>query len=184
MNTQLTKTQFSFGERMAMSNGVVATCDVAEVLKRMIPGAKKVNKSSAEDDKRGVDWWVDTACGDSLAVDAKVREMDYSLRGSDDLALETWSVVGQKIGWTLDESKRCDFVVWLWKDTGRFCLMSFPMLCHAFRQNVEAWRTAYRPFKQRSVRGSLTWESECVFVPRSVVWRAIEAEFGSQGSIL
>ena len=184
MNTQLTQCQFSFGERMAMSNGVVATCDISEVLKRMIPGAKEVNKSSTEEDKQGTDWWVDTVCGERLAVDAKVREIDYSKRGYDDLALETWSVIGKKIGWTLDETKRCDFVVLLWKDTGRFCLMSFPMLCHVFRRNVEAWRLAYGPHKQVSVCGPRTWESECVFVPRSVVWKAIEQEFGSQGSIV
>lgn len=106
----------------------------------------------------------------ALSVDVKVRSKDYSLRGKDDLALETWSVKGQKVGWTRDTAKRTDYILWFWQDTGRFFIVSFPALCRVFCHHWQKWLGKYEHETQDSGR----WQSECVFVPRAVVRRALE----------
>lgn len=148
-----------------------------------IPGAISIEKASKQDDKNGIDWFVRLENGDSEKVDAKVRSQDYATRNRDDLALETWSVVEHSIpGWTRDASKQTDYVLWLWQDTGRWCLVSFRMLCAVFGENWETWRKKYKHSKQYtpSWKGREGWHSECVFVPRSVVWKAIYDKFGGK----
>jgi hypothetical protein len=85
----------------------------------------------------------------------------------------------RKIGWTRDPSKRTDFVLWHWQDTGRWCLVPFPMLCKVFGEFCPAWASpgsGYRRARQFTPDGR--YHSECVFVPRQVVWDAILERFG------
>lgn len=174
---------FDFGEQMAMSQGVAENADIHTILLREIPGALTVQAAAKENDKRGVDWWVEMASGTHLAVDAKVRSFDWAAKHpkEDDLALETWSVVEKQIaGWTRDSAKRCDYVLWLWKDTGRFCLLPFPLLCKVFSENWKEWTGQYRTEKQHTHRDTGGYHSECVFVPRRVVWLAILARVGGR----
>jgi hypothetical protein len=89
--------------------------------------------------------------------------------GQDDLALETWSVIGQRVGWTRDTGKTTDYVLWFWQDTGRFFLASFPALCTVFASHWEQWWTQYRTRQQDS--GG--WRSECTFVPRDALVDAL-----------
>ncbi len=164
-----------------MSNGVAATADVRIILLSEIPGAVNVHASAPANDKQGVDWWVELSSARHLAVDAKVREQDWAAThpGEDDLALETWSVVEQNIpGWTLDATKRCDYILWLWKQTGRFCLVPFPMLCKVFAANRVAWTSRYRTARQHTPRSNGGYHSECVFVPRRELWAAIYRQYG------
>lgn len=96
--------------------------------------------------------------------------MDYAVEGYDDLALETWSVVPDernegKVGWTRDSTKRTDYTLWFWQDTGRFFLVAFPPLCAVFWRYWTLWRDHYQTERQSSG----DWQSECVFVPRPVV---------------
>lgn len=173
--------EYGFGDRMAMSQGVATNADVRSILLAEIPGAVSVEAAATVNDKQGVDWWVEMSTARHLAVDAKVREKDWAAShpDEDDLALETWSVVEQRIpGWTRDSSKRCDYVLWLWKDTGRFCLVPFPMLCRVFDQNWMVWLNTYRSAKQHTPRGNGGYHSECVFVPRRVLWAEIYKTFG------
>ena len=172
---------YGFGERMAMSQGVAASADVRVILLTEIPGAVNVQSAATVNDKQGVDWWVEMSTARHLAVDAKVREKDWAAThpDEDDLALETWSVVEQRIpGWTRDMHKRCDYVLWLWKDTGRFCLVPFPMLCRVFSQNWSLWSQRYRTARQHTPREGGGYHSECVFVPRRELWAAIYRQFG------
>lgn len=167
-----------------MSEGTLASASVEDVLLGNIPGAVKVVRANVDDDKSGVDWWVEVlSFGERkrVGVDAKVRNDDWASRGCDDLALETWSVVNESPGWTRDPRKRTDYVLWLWKDTGRWCLVPFAMLCAVFCDRWVDWRRRYQTNRQRTRPGpkfQRGWESECVFVPRKVVWRAIYERFG------
>lgn len=173
--------KYNFSERMAMSNGVAATADVRSILLAEIPGAINVHQAAKENDRQGVDWWVEMSTARHLAVDAKVRESDWasSHRDEDDLALESWSVVEQRVpGWTRDSNKRCDYVLWLWKDTGRFCLLPFPMLCRVFTQHWQLWRQQYKTRRQFTPLQNGGYHSECVFVPRRVVWSEIYRQYG------
>jgi len=173
---------YDFKERMAFSDGHVAVATVEEVCLTNIPGAETIERSTAKSDRNGVDWWVYRRGANALAIDAKVRDEDWSVKPlpyrADDLALETWSVVeAQVVGWTRNENKSTDYILWLWKDTGRWCLVSFPMLCSVMQDNWEAWRQAYKHRQQFTPTNNGGYHSECVFVPRREIWKAIYEKF-------
>lgn len=155
-----------------MSQGVAGSATVKDVLLNNIPGACNVYQASRSNDRNGTDWWVEHENGSHLSVDAKVRSVDWAAKGQDDLALETWSVVeAKKIGWTRDIKKRTDYVLWLWTDTGRWCLVPFPMLCGVFSEYWKEWTGRYKTRQQYTPEGN--YHSECVFVPRKELWATI-----------
>ena len=172
--------EYGFAERMAMSEGFAETASVERILLEQIPGAIKVRRADLNDDRSGTDWWVEIINGTAISVDAKVRDKDWSLRGCDDLALETWSVVDQKIGWTRDPQKRTEYVLWLWRESGRWCLIPFRMLCRVFELNFVVWCATYKTATQSTPaeNGRMGWKSECVFVPRKIIWAEIYKCFG------
>lgn len=177
---------YDFTERLVMSSGHSANADVRDVLLSCIPGSLNAYPAAKENDRLGVDWWVEMTNARHLAVDAKVREVDWAATHADedDLALETWSVVERGIvGWTRDETKKCDFVLWLWHDTGRYCLVPFPMLCHVFKANWEDWCSAHKVKRQRTLGGGRDYHSECVFVPRRELWAKIYETYGGSLSL-
>ncbi|NBW15835.1 MAG: hypothetical protein EBR82_48395 [Caulobacteraceae bacterium] len=174
--------EYDFDQQLMMSFGHAASVDVRDVLLSAIPGALDAREASRANDRLGVDWWVEMTNARHLAVDAKVREEDWLVGhpSEDDLALETWSVVEkQVVGWTRDENKRCDYVIWLWKQTGRYCLVPFPMLCGVFSENWKMWSGVYKVSRQKTRRSDGSeYHSECVFVPRREVWARIYATYG------
>jgi ribose-phosphate pyrophosphokinase len=73
---------------------------------------------------------VELVITDSIALNGKksskikVRDEDWAFKpgrnAADDLALETWSVIEkQVIGWTRNQSKMTDYVLWFWRDRRR-----------------------------------------------------------------
>lgn len=167
---------YAFTDTLRMSRGYAAEASIESVLLGQIPGALEIVRSTAAEDRSGTDYWVKRECGRDLSVDAKVRAQDWASKGKDDLALETWSVVERRIvGWTLNPAKQTDYILWLWKDTGRWCLVPFPMLCAAANKHVSAWSREYQVARQYT--DDRQYHSECVFVPRRVVWRAIYDHF-------
>lgn len=172
--------EFCFGERMAMSNGVAVSSHVREIILATIPGAVNVIKAHSSNDRNGTDWWVEHCTGKFLSVDVKVRGEDWAAKNpeEDDLALESFSVVEKNVlGWTRDVNKKTDYVLWVWTDTKRWCLIPFPMLCRVFTDNVDQWRSTFKTRKQKTVRGGYSYHSECVFVPRALIWRTIYSRF-------
>lgn len=172
-----TPSDYDFAQQKIMSNGQAVSSEIRDVLLEKIPGAVAAYKSELCNDKTGVDWWVEMAGARHLAVDVKVREQDWAAShpDQDDLAIETFSVLeSQKIGWSLDETKRCDFVLWFWKDTRRTCLISFPQLCRVCRDHWQRWSKDYKVARQRTrwLNGS-HYHSECVFVPRKEIWNQL-----------
>jgi hypothetical protein len=168
--------EFSFRDQLVMSTGVAAGAAVDEILISAIPGAVGVRRAAAHEDRNGTDWWVDQFNGDPLSIDLKARAEDFARRGKDDLALEVWSVVETRVpGWTRDSRKRTDYVLWWWQDTGRWCLVPFPMLCAVFVEHLDEWTTGYQVADQRT---DGRYSSRCVYVPRVVVWRAIYDRYG------
>lgn len=173
--------EYGFDERLRMSSGVAAVADVKTILLANIPGAVSVTQAAAANDKQGIDWWVELNTARHLAVDAKVREQDWAAKNphEDDLALESWSVVEKQVpGWTRDASKKCDFVLWLWKDTGRFCLIPFPMLCSVFSRQWVKWQEQHKTRQQYTPRANGGYHSECIFVPRREIWAEIYRQYG------
>lgn len=158
-----------------MSQGYAATQDIAAILLENVQGAVNVIGANQRDDLTGVDYWVIMSSGTRFGVDCKVRAEDWATRGADDLALETWSMIEQsRVGWTRDDKKKTDYVLWLWRDTGRWCLLPFVPLRTVFSRNWQRWATVYGVKRQ----ANKNYTSECIFVPRRIVWRAIYDLYG------
>lgn len=175
--------EFDFAECHQMSSGIAVNADVQQVLLDCLPGSLNAYPAAPANDRIGIDWWVEMPNGKHFAIDVKVRKEDWAAThpNEDDLALETWSVVeNRKIGWTRDTFKRCDYVLWLWVDTKRYCLIPFPMLCKVFATNWREWSQRFK-VKQQKTRGlGPDYHSECVFVPRHLIWAEIYRNFGGQ----
>lgn len=175
--------EYGFSERMKISEGITHGASVDDILLQNIPGACKVHLPHVSNDRNGTDRWVELVNSHAmLRIDAKVRTEDFARRATpqDDLALETWSVVEQEVvGWTRDMSKQTDFVLWLWQDSGRWCLVPFRMLCRVFNDNWRSWLGQYQHARQYTPDFG-GYHSECVFVPRKVVWATIYNTFGGR----
>ena len=157
-----------------MSHGVSLSFDFRDVLLSEIPNAITVRRGNDHDDRTGTDWWVDRQNNKPLSIDLKARETDYEPRGHDDLALEIWSVVEKGIvGWTRNPTKGSDYILWFWKDTRRWCLIPFPMLCRVFTLRWQEWQQNYKTAPQKSNLNGYIYHSECVFVPREIVWASL-----------
>lgn len=162
---------FNFRQQLQMSEGVSLSFDFREVLLTEMPNATEIRRANQLDDRSGTDWWVDRHNNRPLSVDLKAREHDCRKYGNDDLALETWSVVEKRIiGWTRNSKKATDYILWFWNDTRRWCLVPFPMLCRVFSLLWQDWASIYRTEQQQTDRNGEVYHSECVFVPREVVW--------------
>ncbi len=171
--------EYSFYSQLQISQACSQSQQIRTILLRAIPGAVAAYPAHSSNDRRGTDWWVEHCRGVHLSVDVKLRAEDWAAKeeGADDLALETWSVVErQKIGWTRDASKRCDYVLWFWQDTGRWCLVPFAMLCAVFCHKWQQWTQRYKTCRQFTPEFG-GYHSECVFVPREVVWNEIYRHF-------
>lgn len=173
---------YGFDEQFLMSEGATRNGRMASVVYQALSDLEPIEVTQArkEEDKSGVDYWVLLGSGKRLGVDVKVRDEDYAKRGSDDIALETWSVVNVKIGWTLDGAKMTDYILWYWSETGRWALFPFPLLRAVFRLKKDEWMKRYKVSRQSTpgIRGGRGWHSECVFVPRREAWKEIYAMFG------
>lgn len=164
--------EYDFAQQLTWSEGIAKDGGISKILRDRIPGCYDVVQADTDSDRSGTDYWALREHGlPPLSIDVKVRRVDYSLQGKDDLALETWSVVGSKPGWTRDASKRTDYILWYWVETSRFVLVSFPALCRVFQYYWQRWREQYPHFTQNSG----AWQSECVFVPRETVLAKIAA---------
>lgn len=177
----MTDRVFNFHDQLKMSHGVSLAPSFRDILISEIPNAIAVRQANDHEDRTGTDWWVDRQNNKPLSIDLKVREIDY---GKSDLALEIWSVVEHEIiGWTRDTTKATDYVLWFWKDTKRWCLLPFPMLCRVFSLLWEDWENEYKTARQTSRLNGRVYHSECVFVPIDIVWGSLIAQYCYEGCI-
>ena len=92
----------------------------------------------------GVDRVVYTASGQRFLIDEKKRTKDYG-----DILLEEWSVwrgeaaAGNKIGWSLDAEKQCDFIAYSIPSAEKCYFLPFELLRQAFVVNRLRWRRDY-----------------------------------------
>ncbi len=158
--------------RTALKDSFTCEPTAIEILLSEIPGALSVTRSTTAQDRQGIDYTVATATGKQIAIDVKCRSKDYG----QDLALETWSSIeSRSVGWTRNESKHTDFVLWIWADTGRYHIAPFAPLCQAMQAHWEQWASEYKTSQQRSYDSATgnSWTSQVVFVPTQVVTTAI-----------
>lgn len=166
------KLEFSLGEREKFD---------IETLKNAIAACMSVEKTDTTMDKQGVDYIATLKGGAKIGIDAKAREKGASKfwrRGEAELALEIWSVCPTekpgKVGWTLSDRSNVDMILYTFdkSDWNKFYLLPFQHLRMAFNRQGRDWCGKYLRKKQHS-NG---WTSEAVFVPASVVIKAIADE--------
>jgi hypothetical protein len=171
---------FTFADQKIMSEGASGGQDIINNLRAHFPHAVKVEKARLAEDKQGIDYTIHLPNNKIQAVDLKARGEDYSRKQppQDDYTLEIWSDIGKKVGWTRDLNKLTDYIYWLWQDTGRWSLVPFPMLRKVFIDHWKEWSKEYKTAIQPNAgpHGN-TWNSQCVFVPRIIVWRKIYTSF-------
>lgn len=181
-----------FRERLEFSEGIALTDEMLRTVYQSIPAAKSMEKASTDDDRNGTDYWIHRHHGlPSISIDLKNREFCPIERfNSDDACIETTSVYRgpnrrpwldchrYKPGWTIDQKKRTDLVVYTWphsadllNDVGmRYWILYFPHLCEAANRNWREWSARFceRPAVNS---GYLTLS---VYVPRVVIAKAIK----------
>lgn len=176
---------FQFDEQFKMSEDEQVQSAIFTFIRENIPGVSFIDRAGAHDDRRGTDYWVHLDSGKRISLDVKIRATDFAAKDppQDDLALEVWSVVGKKVGWTRDPDKQTDYVLWHWKDSGRICMLAFPLLCAVFNRNMDRWIVEYDEMIQTQTTVSVddsSYQSSCIFIPRHIVIQAMIDQFGGR----
>ena len=118
----------------------------------------------AEAQKRGIDRIITLSDGHQHTIEEKIRYKDYN-----DIALERWSSFEDKsLGWCLKELD-CDYVLYLFWNSGRYFLIPFEKLRQSLMDNILEWENNYKILqtRNRGVRSMYTTVSVCV--PTSVL---------------
>lgn len=180
-----------FERDLRWSRGRTEQRDIAMLWRLFGDSCVRVTKTDVAMDKAGVDYIVTLRRGAEVYVDAKARKPGasrYWRYGEPDLQLESYSVVPMpgvpngKPGWTLDEARNVDLILFSYdaRDTDEVYIVSAHLLRMAFRRNYHVWRGQFPVHRQDSGR----WQSECFFVPRSVVAAAVnDVQWGNTLSL-
>jgi len=171
-----------FKDCLDYSMGQRGENDLATI-KALLAGCESCIKSTPELDRLGIDYIATLRRGAPVYVDAKTRKPGcarYWTNGPE-LAIEKWSVMPggryktpqnlAKTGWTLDEAKLTDLILYVWhpQDSELAFLLPFQHLRMTARRYLAEWMRNYKVAQQDS--GS--WESEAVFVPAESVLDAL-----------
>lgn len=172
-------TAHNFNNKLQCSKGVLSE-SIEDTIKAMLPGCVDVDGASEDEDKNGIDYWAHLESGHSVAIDVKTRERGckkFWQNGLPELALEVWSNVSRKtIGWTLDVSKKTEYVFYIFdqSDSNECFLIPFQLLRSAFKKNGRDWYNEFGSKIQKSTDANgNTWQSEAIFVPAPVVLSAV-----------
>jgi len=184
-----------FGDCLERSKGLRAVADMDVLREFFGESCSSVRQAGVADDLRGIDYVVTLRKETTVHVDAKLREncAIYWRAGIPELTLEVWSkdpdgpfpTPGGRTGWTLDEGKLTDYVLFTWPpaESRLRYVVPYQMLRIAFRKNANAWMQRFKTNRHQHNRcsgilccGECRWTSTCVFVPAPVVWHAIRED--------
>jgi len=158
-----------WNEKLQFSNKYIPQ-DI-EMIKNYF-GAVDVEKTDLELDKAGIDYIAYLKDGAEINVDVKRRNHPerYWTHNEPELVLEMFSVREQgKEGWTLSNASNVDYILYAFDGYPSY-MIPFQQLKRVFQLNGRKWMDEYRP-KEQINNG---WTSEAIFVPASVVLKAIQ----------
>jgi hypothetical protein len=163
---------FDFHQQMAVSEQPKVRALIERALRRRFPDLLAIHKAHVENDKRGIDYFLEFPNGRMETLDVKVRTKDFATRGDDcNVALETVAnTTTKKPGWTLDADKLTDWVLFLWLDTERDDLVHFRQLRAALTANLETWLAARRASIQTTKTARGSYDAESLFVSSKDMW--------------
>jgi hypothetical protein len=184
---------YDFDERLGFSMGARKASDMDTIM-ALLDGCCSVSPYECRGNDNGIDYIATLRRGAKVNIDVKTREHGCSRfwkNKEPELAIEIWSVMpggafstsshSARAGWTLDESKSTDLVLYTFNadDSSMAFLLPFQSLRMAARRMARDWMSRFKVDIQSSRRGSLQWQSQAVFVPADAVISAIQATFAS-----
>jgi hypothetical protein len=178
---------YDFQERLEFSKGARQESDLATIMS-LLDGCSSVTANNTDGNDNGIDYIATLRRGAEIFIDAKTRQKGCSRfwkNNEPELAIERWSVMpgGKfntthgKAGWTLDESKPTDMILYTFDsaDCTTAFLFPFQSLRMAARRMVQHWMKRYKV----DIQTSNNWQSQAVFVPASEVIAAMETTFSA-----
>ena len=180
-----------------------------KVLEHIFPGSIITKATPTGKNDGGIDLKTCFPCGKIRFIDLKTRrDKDRCKRMPlmmADVVIEVVSVMKNgrviKWGWTIDETKQTDYILWTYEETARWHLAPFDLLRRAALLNMRHWLAHFGwkpsgeywklwepiairnglPRKAPSIQPNKGYDSACIFVPSGVIHACI-AE--SQSGIL
>jgi len=177
------KVIYTFKDMLEMSLGTRKESDI-ETIKDLLYGCVSVVATDNNGNDEGIDFIATLRPGTEVFIDVKTRAegcSKYWKNGEPELAIETWSVIKggryktpkyrAKPGWTYDESKKTDMVLYTFAetDTDKVYLLPFQSLRLAAINNYHNWIATHKV----DIQTSDNWQSQAIFVPSKVVVQAI-----------
>lgn len=149
-----------------------------QLILKLFPNAVRIVKTPIDKgDDHGIDYYVYLGGGIRYTVDVKRRTKGcrkYWKNGWPDLQMEIWSNKEKRqIGWTLDDTKQTDIVIFSYDDSDfeKSIWFWFKELVAVFRMNFRIWYKMYFHKKQTQAQG---FHSLVLFVPFDVVWDTLK----------
>ena len=141
---------------------------------RLVRDCMGVTRASADDDRRGIDYWVSTPRG-RIGLDLKLRRKDYGAHngGAVDCVIELDS--HGTGGWLL-KAGGAALILFANIDTHRVALFEARKLRTAVMLNLSRWLAngQAREFATQSNRGGNQWSSRAVIVSADLLAAAID----------
>jgi hypothetical protein len=133
-----------FGERLKHSQDLSDEPSWIAFYRRIWPDLVSCVRIDANSrwQKIGIDRLVLLSNGNEITVDEKKRDKDWG-----DLLIEEWSVYygpndpKNKIGWSLDPEKQCDFVAYAVPPSKKCYLLPYELTRQTCLFNLERWKT-------------------------------------------
>lgn len=165
LNKSVMSRRFDFHQQKSLTQTPEVEAAIRAALFAYFPGLLEVHLAHLENDKRGVDYWLEFP-GKLQALDVKIRTQDYAMKGDpDNVCLELVANIGSgKPGWVLDPDKLTDWVLVYYKDSGRSYIYPFQLLQAAVMKDMDKWKQAKQRIT-RQITKTLTGEyaSESMF---------------------
>lgn len=171
---------FDFHQQKVMSERPEIKKAVYSALKGYFPELLQIHHAHLENDKRGIDFFLEFPHGKIETLDVKIRKADYALRGDvDNVCIElTSNMEAARIGWTFDDSKLTDWVLFYWEESERHSLHHFRQLRAVAAVNETDWRKRKKTARQKtqSTQGG-SYTSESLFISDRDLWAATYRKF-------
>lgn len=141
---------------------------VWKAISKCFPEALALIPSHTENDKLGVDYWIEFAGGKMEALDVKIRSRDYFSTDNRTACLELIANTNSgKLGWPIDPTKRTDWILFYYADTGRYVLYHARELRAAVLAYLPHLKSVGKPFTTRTKSGSGSYDSTGIIVSHS-----------------
>ncbi len=163
-----------FDQQFSFSTSAAADALVRRACHLLIPDCCGVTRATAEEDRRGVDYWVIKPRG-RVGLDLKLRSKDYGAkRGAEvDCAIELDGYGAS--GWLL-KAGGAELLLFACADTGRFALFDRVKLRTAVVLNLSRWIAdgCAKEIETTSAREGRSWKSRAIIVNADLLTAAID----------